>query len=221
MLFSQFLPFLAQIAQVGQGEFAKRCAANLRNFRGFTLAELLVTILILGEIATFTIPKILTAQQNSQARAKTKETVGMLTGAYQLLQNAGPVSTTTKATDLTQYMNYISVYTTGNLVDPVPTGSTIACSASTPCLKLHNGGILLASSEYFNGATNLNVIQFIYDPDGVYTGLNTDIPGSAIQFELYYNGFITTRGQAKIGSCHSAVCTFSGNAAYDPSWFSW
>lgn len=216
----QCAPFLAQLVQRWHSGLSKHCLP-LRSFQGFTIAELLVTLLILGEIATFTIPKVITAQQNSLARARTKEAVGVLTSAYLQLQNAGPVSTTTKASDLTQYMNYVSVATTGSLVDPVPNGNIIACSASIPCLKLHNGGILLASSEYFNGSTNLNVIQFVFDPDGVYTGLNTDIPGSSIQFELYYNGFITTRGQAKAGSCHSAVCTFTGNAAYDPSWFSW
>ncbi len=41
-------------------------------FKGFTLAELLMALAILGVIATFTIPKILGAQQSSSSNAKAK-----------------------------------------------------------------------------------------------------------------------------------------------------
>lgn len=45
---------------------------------GFSLAELLLALLILGQIATFTIPKVLTAQQNAQREAVFKETYATL-----------------------------------------------------------------------------------------------------------------------------------------------
>lgn len=45
---------------------------------GFTLAELLVSLLILGEIATFTIPKILSSQQEQRKKAVFKETISTL-----------------------------------------------------------------------------------------------------------------------------------------------
>lgn len=47
-----------------------------RTQSGFTLAELLIALTILGVIATFTIPKILTAQQASTYNAIAKETMG-------------------------------------------------------------------------------------------------------------------------------------------------
>lgn len=45
---------------------------------GFSLAELLLALLVLGQIAVFTIPKVLTAQQNSQRKAVFKETIATL-----------------------------------------------------------------------------------------------------------------------------------------------
>ncbi len=189
----------------------------------FSLAELLMVLLIVAQIATFTIPKVIMAQQRSHSNAAAKEVAGMIAGAHQRAMLAGTLNASTKPADLTPYMNYVSVYTSGTRVDTVPTGAPItvnACSATAPCLVLHHGGILQPQPEYFNGTTPLNVIQFRYDPDGVYSGLNTDVPGVSIQFELYFNGFLTTRGQAKAGSCHNDVCPF-GAGPFDPSWFSW
>jgi len=46
--------------------------------RGFTLAELLISLVILGVIAAFAIPKILQSQQNQQEKAIFKETLSTL-----------------------------------------------------------------------------------------------------------------------------------------------
>jgi type II secretory pathway pseudopilin PulG len=45
---------------------------------GFTLAELLISLLILAEIATFAIPKILSTQQDARKKAIFKETIATL-----------------------------------------------------------------------------------------------------------------------------------------------
>ncbi len=47
-------------------------------FQGFTLAELLVVVLILGVIITFTVPKVLQSQQDKRLEAVRKETYATL-----------------------------------------------------------------------------------------------------------------------------------------------
>lgn len=61
-----------------------------RGLAGFTLAELLLALLILGVIATFTIPKVLTAQHDSQKKAVFRETISALYQVYYqgILENA-------------------------------------------------------------------------------------------------------------------------------------
>lgn len=200
--------------------------ANLMAKRGFTLAELLISLAILGVIATFTIPKLLTVQQNQQNNAKAKEVAMMIAGAFQQAQVAGAVSSTMRSTDLTPYMNYVSVDTT-SLIDAhvgwtgSAGGGKCQCSANTPCLKLHNGGLLMAGYDLnFGGSATTNVIEFLYDPDMTAVGGTADGPSKSVQFQLYYNGFLTSRTFTQAGTRTSA-----GNvAAYptaDPSWFSW
>lgn len=59
--------------------------------RAFTLAELLLALLILGQIAAFTIPKVLVAQQDAQKKAVFREMYSALTnlGYLQCIQNPG------------------------------------------------------------------------------------------------------------------------------------
>ncbi len=117
---------------------------------GFTLAELLISIAILGVIATFAIPKIMASSQNGQNVTKAKEAAAMLTGAYQRAQLDGIVTASTKPSDLTPYLNYVKINTSGTVIDAQPTVSFRICAAASPCAKLHNGGVsYVLGSGYF------------------------------------------------------------------------
>lgn len=187
---------------------------------GFTLAELLIALAILGVIATFTIPKILMAQQSSKYNSVAKEAVAMVAGAHTKLKYSGAMTTNTTMADLTQYMNYVGVDTTGT-VDADTGGSTaITCNDGFwTCLKLHGGATLFYGTYSFAGTATTNAIWFYIDPDGVYSG-TTNGPGKAEQVYVYYNGKISTRGYIASNTCDSHGCDNPIPSA-EASWFNW
>lgn len=190
---------------------------------GFTLAELLIALTILAEIATFTIPKILSAQQNNSYNAKAKEGAAMVSAAYQLYKQQNGASTTAGIYSLTPYLNYVAV-DTSTTIDYPQTLGTITCGSVSyaQCLKLHNGAMLRYgdSSFTFGGSNTTNGIWFDIEPDGIANGTTN---GKAVQFWLYYSGRITTYSTVDDPTCMGwggSACVHP-TPAYDPPWFSW
>ena len=164
----------------------------LKRNSGFTLAELLIALAILAVIATFSIPKILSSSSNGKNTAIAKEAASMISGAYSTYTLTNGAATTVGPDDLTQYMNFVSAATTGDLADGTGGGgiNLAACSATFTCLRLHNGAILqFDTGETFGGSNTTNAIAFNLDPDGTGTM-------GAITFWQYYGGRLTTGGQA-------------------------
>ena len=178
---------------------------------GFTLAELLIALAILGVIATFAIPKVLNSQQDGKLNAIGKETAAALSEAYQVYRLNSTVTTATVFGDMTQYLNYVAV-------DSTTAMTNWSCSDGgwrSPCLILHNGGAItwgVGGFQEFGGTAVNNAVWVDLDPDG--TG-----PAEHVAFDLYYNGAIRTRadgvplGVANGGGALSNVA--------DPNWFSW
>jgi len=174
--------------------------------------------LILGEIATFSIPKIIYAQQNSQYNAIAKEGIGTVMGAYQKVQLAGNLSGSTTIGDLTPYMNYIST-STSLVVDDIQTNGSFACSSTYPCIIFHNGSTLHYSGASFGGTSTTNANWFHIDPNGAYSG-TTNGPDKAVGLFLYYNGRITDEGNILTGTTNSSS-SYTANSTKVPPWFSW
>lgn len=195
--------------------------SNVRFKSGFTLAELLISLAILGVIATFTIPKILVAQQNSANAAKAKEVAAMVAGAYDAYRQDNVNTTSTTIGALTQYMNYVAVDNSSSLDDHLNANVNYSCGTNVNCLKMHGGGTFFYSAaRSFGGSNNTNGIFFFYDPDSQRTGIVGDGPGKSVCFYLYYNGRITTRANVLPGTADSTGGPFNPGA-YDPSWFTW
>ena len=164
---------------------------------GFTLAELLIALVILGVIATFTIPKVLVTQQNQRSVAIAKEDMAALSGAYQMMQQQGTLSAATVPADLFAYINYVRVDSTTVVDnDPASGGGTEQCGNPYACIRMHNGSIIVADGANFGGTATNNAIYWDIDPDG---GVNGQL---SVEPELHYGGRITTH-------------------APDPTWFSW
>src|SRR6478609_1904821 len=173
---------------------------------GFTLAELLIALVILGEIATFTIPKIITSQANARKNAMTKEVSGILASAFQTYATSQQLTSSTTPGVLISYLNYVKV-DSSTVIDDAPTFSSQTCgSNNTLCLKLHNGGIL-QYSQVATYTTPSSTWIFIFDPDGSYGGSSSG-DSKSVRLELFQTGRLTTTG-------------ILVNSMYDPSWLKW
>jgi prepilin-type N-terminal cleavage/methylation domain-containing protein len=184
---------------------------------GFTLAELLIALAILGVIATFTIPKILTNQRVGTYNASAHEAAATIAGAYQQHSARGLLTTNTYGSDLTQYLNYVKVSTAGTIDDRPGGTGTLTCSVTEPCLTLHNGAILQPENNYFGGTATTNYVGWVFDPDGVYTG-NAD----SQKFYIYYNGKMVDRNNVMDNSrTNGGGASISSCTNCNASWFSW
>jgi prepilin-type N-terminal cleavage/methylation domain-containing protein len=186
--------------------------------KAFTLAELLICLAILGEIATFTIPKVLSGQQNRQYNAQAKEAIAMISAAYQKAKMDGIATSTMTPSALKPYMNYVSNYT--GLIDRYPTDTSMDCNGGGySCVKLHSGGVLLFDFDNFGGTGTTNSILFGYDPDGTYSGLTSGNSKSLMIF-VYYNGRVSTYANIAPGTVTAGAWPGSACASCEPSWFS-
>lgn len=188
----------------------------------FTLAEMLIALLILGQIATFTIPKIIQAQQQGRNEALGKEAVAMVADAYNTYKLKYTASAATSPADLTAYFNYASVNSIAT-VDDRPNGTgTITCDARFKCLLLQNGAVLHYDSNVtFGGTAGNKAIWFKLDPDGKPLGTAAS---QSLTIWIYLNGRVTTYCCILSGTEFDSVGgTFVRNPGTtdDPTWFTW
>ncbi len=193
----------------------------ISRLQGFTLAELLIALTILAEIATFSIPKILYATTTSQSNAAAREAVGMLSSAYTGYTNDNGYNSAMTAGALSPYMNYVKVDSTGVYDDAGAYNASYACSSGNTCLRLHNGGVLFYQTGMsFGGTATTNAIQYFFDPDGVRDGTATNNLSKSVLFILFFNGRVSSWG--KVATFTSSSGTNAGGTANnEPVWFSW
>ena len=192
--------------------------------RGFTLAELLISLAILAEIATFTVPKVLLAQQSGKDRAIILEDVSTLTAAYTNYKQQTGSTSGTKVSDFLSSINYIKVDSSGVPVDNIPNNgsSTDTCgSGSYVCLRMHNGSsIYYDSNMSFNGTGTTNTLWFHIDPDGTVNGQSGG-NGMAVSIILFYNGRVSSWGQVDVDFTSSTGSYSRQQTAKEPAYFYW
>lgn len=176
---------------------------------GFTLAELLIALAILGVIATFTIPKVLNSQQDGRYNATAKEFAAALSGAYEMYRRENPVTAATSFNDLTPFLNYVAVKTSG-IYDHKYGMGTVDCSGVSVCLSLVNGGLVWSNNPWgeFGGTSSSDYMLVVFDPNGAVTESTTNGPGKGVEFLMYTTGRLAT-------------CADTGNCPENPPWFTW
>jgi len=180
----------------------------------------LIALVILGVIATFTIPKVLQSQSDTKFKSIGKEVAGMIAETHQNLRLQGNLNANTTRENFTPYFNYVRVVSVGS-IDLQQTVSTRDCSLDM-CLLLHNGGVIAFAddSESFGNTASTNALVFSLDPDGKVTDGTTNGPGKAVNFFIYYDGKIRTKGTMEPNTYNSGGSS-NPDPTKDPPWFSW
>jgi prepilin-type N-terminal cleavage/methylation domain-containing protein len=111
---------------------------------GFTLAELLIALAILGVIATFTIPKVLNSQQADKKKAVIRETIGALNDiTYQAVMKRDGLDDDTFYSYFESRLNYVKVCPNNVATEGCwPQAFTTPNTSDYQGFKLHNGASL-------------------------------------------------------------------------------
>jgi prepilin-type N-terminal cleavage/methylation domain-containing protein len=187
---------------------------------GFSLVELLISLSIMSIVSVMVIPHFFQAPSSNisdKYSGMANDVSYMIVTAYERYKAAvNSVASNTTPGALTQYMNYVSVDTSGQ-IDGMGTEGWKTCSATNPCLNLHNGGKLFipnSADGSFGGTNTTNVIFFQFDPepsDAAYTS-------RSLKIALYYDGYIKTRGTVRSGT-RTSIGGYSSSSNADPAWF--
>ncbi|MBY0449454.1 MAG: prepilin-type N-terminal cleavage/methylation domain-containing protein [Cyanobacteria bacterium] len=156
-------------------------------YAAFTLAELLISLAVLGIIAVFTIPKLLSVNEEQKNRAITKEIASSVAGAYSnfKLHNT-PLATTTMDV-LLPFLNYTNIY---------------AGSPNMKRLFFHNGGnVSYVITQGFGATSANNALFFKVEP----STRADEIGDNDVCFALTYRGRLTTASQLLSGTALSSI----------------
>ena len=150
-------------------------------YLAFTIAELLISLAILGVIAVFTIPKLLSVNEEQKNRAITKEIASSVAGAYSNYRLRNTPLPTTTMDALLPFLNYVSLYN----------------ATTYKRVEFHNGGNFSYKVAQSFGATgNNNSLFFKVEP----STRSDEIGDNDVCFVITYRGRLTTASELFSGS---------------------
>ncbi len=131
--------------------------------KGFTLAELLLALLTLAVIATFTIPKILTAAGSAQKKAVFRETIAALDNYFYSAKFYHSKTTSQASSDFLNSLNAYKICTSDSEAEgcwTAPSSAHFQFGTDKPGAVLHNGMVIVKSY------TGTDMISMILDWNG-------------------------------------------------------
>jgi len=165
-----------------------------KHLQGFSLAEALVSITLLGVLATILMPMLYNNVGNDKLYHASIEGIAEIALAYSKYQKQNMPDANTTATAILLNMNYVRLINNG-VMSVQLNGNDYACNNVTPCYLLHNGALVMFDADERFGGTgfNTNALHFILDPDA-------DGPNNGISLLMYFNGSFSTERYRKPGT---------------------
>jgi len=152
---------------------------NMRNKTGFTLAEVLITLLIVGVIASIVIPGLIANTQQAEYKAAWKKAFASLNQATLRLsqENAGNLTGTYTTDDLLtnaycSYLNCIKVCATGSSLGNCWT-STAKSLGGNPVGWSNNAGAILNDGTLLRLGASIGTNATI----GAFSAISIDVNG--------------------------------------------
>lgn len=196
---------------------------------GFTLTELLVGLGILGLIAAFAVPKILTASAATTANAKVHKAAQAVVNGYEKWTQENGKTPNTSVQNVMSMVQHNGQITDGRVVDWAPNSSLdqISCVAyvgnvaQALCYLMPDSSIILFVNHFggssgtdlnFSNSGTTNALYFAVDPDGKDGPQDKSATTVSTLFLLSYNGRLRERGRLKNS-------TYSLQPQYTPDYY--
>lgn len=181
---------------------------------GFTLTELLVGLGILGLIAAFAVPKVLTASGAALANAKVHKAAQAVANGLEKWTEQNGKSANTSVQNVMSMVQHNGQITDGRFVDwhansvaydKMKCVASIGSLTDALCYQMPDASIVLFVNHFGGGGTDLtfanagttNGIYFGVDPDGRDGPQDKSATGVSTAFVLSFNGRLRERGHLK------------------------
>lgn len=198
---------------------------------GFSLTEVVLTIVIISVLAGLAVPGILTSANNSKRLSVTKQTISLIGDAFNEKLESNAI-------DLTRgFQQFVNVGNGGGLpytryvvsgaarsIDSPPNPVNL-CTAAATCtftpaaagpqaVTLKNGGILYFNSTIVFGSGVNAAIPVVFDPDGESHG-----DRNSVELWLYADGRLRTARTIIASTTVTAANTaVAASTTADPAW---
>jgi prepilin-type N-terminal cleavage/methylation domain-containing protein len=195
----------------------------------FTLAELIIALIIVGIIATLTVAGVNKSPSNKKALAATQAAAMEVQSAYtRYLLDYELMPEATFATFLPYLASRTQPYT-GTLNSDANGGSLTCGSGDFACAKLSNGAVIayktnLQFAQASASSTVDRCIPVIIDPDGKFVD---SYKSFAVYLVMEYGGRLETTYEMPVATCNSYNITtaadvpINGDSIPLPDWWSW